>query len=251
MRKICFIILILVLFSACAEENLFYTAENRSWYHADQSCRFGEFSKETAAFETEFFAFALSDTDISLRPCPACARDWKPVFSGETPEWPHEIAPWQLGGTPEMRLPYETLKDYGDLSEWMYEAYKDGPYPDWYAGLYRNASGGYTLMLVNPTPNLIQEIRILTGTEFWTLAADYDWNTLAALQSAMVEMMNGAFGIHSVGISVDENCVIVGVDDDTGEICNAIRSAAAQMGFDSNAVLIHKQERAEFFSDFS
>ena len=247
MRKLLIITLILFMLSGFAEESMYITSENRSWYHRDISCRFGEFSFGNAFDLTESSAVSSSEEALFLRPCPACAREWKAEFTGEEVEWTHEVEPWQLGGLLEMRLPYDILKTYGDLVEWMNDNYPVGPYPDGYAGLYRNASGGITLMLVHPTSERISEIRMRTASEFWVLSADYDWNTLTALENTLIGMMDDSFGIHTVYISVDANCAVVYVDDDCAEIRNAIYSRITQNGFDRAALVIEKAERASAF----
>ena len=102
-------------------------------------------------------------------------------------------------------------------------------------------------MLVQPANERISEIRMRTSSEFWVLSADYDWNTLTALENTLIGMMNDSFGIHTVYISVDANCVVVYVDDDCAEIRNAIYSRITQNGFDRAALVIEKAERASAF----
>ena len=249
MKKLILILLCaLTLFSACAEGDIYFASENQSFYHEDALCTFGSFAFDSWIEPPFVSALTYAQAEnASLRPCPACARAWKPVFSCEFPEWTGEDEPWRLTGRLDSYLPYEIRKDWGDLAEYIYQTYDSSPYPDGYAGLYRNACGGYTLLLVQPTLERIEEIRSLSGADFWVLEADYDMNTLLSFQNILVDMMDEGYGIHSVGISEDGNCVIAGVDDDSPEIKNAVLKKAEEYGCAPDALVIRKEERAQVF----
>jgi len=246
-----FALMIIMLLGCCAlaEEPVYYAAEHRSWYHGEEGCDFGGLVFGSGWDTPEFRELTKAEAEAAyLRPCPACAREWKAAFSGEFPEWQHEISPWGIGmgGGPETYLPYEIRKEWGDFSGRMYEEYGEGPFPEGYAGLYMNASGGVTMMLADPTPERIDIIQRYMGAEFWTLEADFDWNYLTELQGVLVEMMGDAYGIHSVGVSVDGNAVSVGVDDDDPEITEAICRAVEEKGYDRRAMVVQQEERAQW-----
>lgn len=248
-KLIAFILILMLAFSAYAEAEVYYAAENRSWYHAEKGCDFGGLALRGGETGPESRELTKAEAEaLYLRPCPACAREWKAVFSGDFPEWTHAIAPWGIGqgGGPETYLPYELRKEWGDFSNAMHEKYGDGPFPDGYASLYMNASGGVTMMLTEPTMERVEIIRRYMGAEFWTLEADFDWNYLTRLQDALVDMMGDEFGIHSIGTCVDGNCLSVGVDQDTPEIAEAICKIIEEKGFDRRAVVIMQEGRAEW-----
>lgn len=250
MKRIIALIMVCLLgCCAYAEEQVYYAAENRNWYHAESGCDFGGLSMRNGFEETEFHELSKAEAEAEyLRPCPACAREWEAAFSGEFPEWNHEVKPWGIGegGGPETYLPYEIRKEWGDFSGRMYEEYEEGPFPEGYAGIYRNASGGTTLMLAEPTPERLEIIRRFMGAEFWALEADFDWNYLTEMQNILIEMMGDAYGIHSLSVSVDGNCVTVGVDDDDPEIMEAICKTIEEKGYDRRAMLIMRESRPEW-----
>lgn len=245
MKKIfAWMLIMLLSIAACGEEQVYYAAENRSWYHIEEGCDFGGFALGRDFEEPEFRALTKPEAEAEyLRPCPACAREWQAAFSGDFPEWSHEIAPWALDGGEETHLPYEIRKAWGDFSGKMYEEYGEGPFPDGYAGLYVNASGSVTLLLVDPSPERMDIICRYMGAEFWALDADFDRNYLDGLQGVISGMMGDIYGIHVCGISVDGNCVMVGVDDDAPEIREEICRAIEEKGYDRRAIIIRQEER--------
>lgn len=241
------LLLLLLINAANAEEQVYYAAEHQSWYHAKQGCDFGGAALSSSFAEPVFFEMTKEEAEIAyLRPCPACAREWRAAFSGEFPTWEHDVEPWSLGGSFDTYLPVDVRSAWGDFSNAMYELYGFGPFPDDYAKHYRNASGGVTVMLVNPSLDRMESIREHLGADFWVLEADFDWNYLTELQNMLSDMMGEKFGIHSVGANVEGNCLNVGVDNDESEIIEAIYNAIKEKGYDRRAVVIQKEERAQW-----
>jgi len=205
-------------------EDAVFASKGAAYYHADSGCRFGAVQTFEAE-ETKMMA--RSEAEELHRACPACAREWKPLFSGDFPEWTHENEPWQLGfqGTD---LPFETLSAWGNIADAVYE---EEILPDDWAGVFRNACGGYTLLLVNPTIERVSALRTLTGCEFWVIGADYSQNALENLQNSALSLMGGETGVHTIGLDTIGNRITIGTDLPAEEAEAGIVRVLTEMGF--------------------
>ena len=121
-------------------------------------------------------------------------------------------------------------------------------WPSFYAGRFANASGGLTVMVVQPTEDRVQALRILMGDDFWVLSANYGRAELLDLQAAVGSLMtDGLYGVHTTYVAVVLNRVVIGVDDDSEEIRAGIAAALREKGFsDGRMFLIRQEGRAQF-----
>ena len=104
-------------------------------------------------------------------------------------------------------------------------------------------------MVVQPTEDRIQALRILMGGDFWVLSANYGRAELLDLQAAVVDslMTDGLYGVHGSGMSSVLNRVTISVDDDSEEIRASIADALREKGFtDGRMFLIRQEGRAQF-----
>lgn len=255
MNRLLSLLTALVILLGCpamASEALCYSRLNAPYWHRDAACRFAETSwkaSEEIGEETRMVDVAAVEAE-GQKPCPGCAAAFPPTFTGDFPEWTHEISPWgidsgemiDVDGWPRgvAELPPEVLARWGDASEGLHERFPEGwdkeaqdviepSYPDDYAGIFFNACGGYTLLLVDPTPQRVAEWRNLLESEFWVLSARYGWNELRALQhSAESWFMNvdsarmgvgdaAYYHITQIGVDIIDNAVEIGVDPDVFE----------------------------------
>ncbi|MBR6766933.1 MAG: hypothetical protein IKM02_03180, partial [Clostridia bacterium] len=212
MKSIALILLVMCMTCACAETGVVYKVGNIPYYHVDNTCEFGGFSlnRTFSGPEREEIPTKKEAETMGLRPCPSCTTEFKPVFSGTFPEWNHDINPWDFGND-DTRLSKEARKDWGAVSKTISEIAGDGPYPEDYAGIFYNACGGYTIMMVDPTPERIEKYRKTLKGEFWVVEATYSMNALRALQAELGNIMGfDGLTIRSLGVSVDGNCLTIG-----------------------------------------
>lgn len=247
--KCLFILLTVLSFvvpGAAAAESV-YKVGIIPYYHNESGCSFGDFTVYSGFDmpETVEISSATEAEATGLRPCPACATDFRPVFTGDFPEWKHETAPWDFGG-PDTYLTQKVRAQWGDAANAIYEIAGEGPYPDDYAGIFVNASGGYTVMMVNPTPERIEKYRKTLKSEFWVMEASYNLNYLYEIQAALTDIMGfDGLNIHSLSAGVDCNCVIIGTNDTSPSAQSAIEAYLAMKGYDDpRAFILQYQEPA-------
>ena len=104
-------------------------------------------------------------------------------------------------------------------------------------------------MVVQPTEDRVQALRILMGGDFWVLSANYGRAELLDLQATVVDslMTDGLYGVHGSGMSSDLNRVTISVDDDSEEIRAGIAAVLREKGFsDGRMFLIQQEGRAQF-----
>ncbi|MBR6766392.1 MAG: hypothetical protein IKM02_00410, partial [Clostridia bacterium] len=187
---------------------------------------------------------------MGLRPCPSCTTEFKPVFSGTFPEWNHDINPWDLGSA-DTHLPKEIRSHWGNAPDAIYEIAGDGPYPEDYAGIFFNACGGYTIMMVNPSVERIEKYRKTLKSEFWVMEAAYSMNQLMALQDELTDIMGfDGLNINSLGISVDGNCVVIGANDTSPDAHRAIYAYMAMKGFEDPGMVVLEYSEGASTADF-
>lgn len=239
------VLAVVCLFSTFAAAEGMFRVGDIPYYHLDNNCDFGGFSMHSSFDEAEQIEITdkVGKYGTTLRPCPSCASSFKPMFSGDFPEWPHDINPWELGGG-DTHLPRDIRSGWGNAADAIYEIAGEGPYPDDYAGIFANACGGYTIMMVNPTPERIEKYRETLKSEFWVMEATCSMNELMALQDELTHIMGfDGLNINFLGVSVDGNCLIIGANDTSPEAHAAIYAYMTMKGFDdSNMVILEYSE---------
>lgn len=244
MKRLLLIALALICAVPASAEGVWSSA-SEGYYHKDANCTFG---MEYTWRESEPRAERSVADCASQTACPSCASDWPPRFTGDFPEWKHEIQPWACGASPETAFPYEIRRAWLDDPEVGAPDEDAIDWPSFYAGRFANASGGLTVMVVRPTEDRVQSLRILMGGDFWVLSANYGRAELLDLYAAVESLMaDGLYGVHGSGMSSDLNRVTISVDDDSEEIRAGIAAALREKGFtDGRMFLIQQEGRAQF-----
>ena len=241
MKRLLLIALAMIFAVPAFAEGVWSNA-SEGYYHKDANCTFGVLGEKTVERAELSAADCASQTA-----CPSCASDWSPRFTGDFPEWKHEVQPWAFGSSEETRLPGNVRRAWRDDPEVDTPDEDAVDWPCFYAGRFANASGGLTLMVVQPTEERIQALRILMGGDFWVLSANYGRAELLDLQAAVESLMaDGFYGVHTTYVDVVLNRVIIGVDDNSEEICASIAGALREKGFSAaHMFLIRQEERAQ------
>ena len=264
-------LVILAVLPASAEAEVCFSRENAPYWHKDPDCRFAEtdwMANDISGGETRRIDVSRADAE-GQKPCPGCAAEFAPTFTGEFPHWPHSLAPWgyesgdmiEDEGWPRgvVELPADVLESWGAPDEKLYELFPDAEdfeeggktvCPDDYAGLFINACGGCTILLVDPSMERIAEWREMLQGEFWVLSARYSYNELKVLAKAVSDRILTAdserrargeasyYHIVSVGVSQIANAVKIGVLlDGYGEGVQRIREALAGAGYSDPCML--------------
>lgn len=150
-------LVILSVLPASAEAELCYSRENAPYWHKNADCHFAETDWMDAGIlggETRALEVNQAESE-GQKPCPGCAAEFPPTFTGDFPDWPHTLAPWgyekgdivEDDGWPRgaVELPPEVLSAWGmpweRLNELFPESWDrendipmDPDYPDDYAG---------------------------------------------------------------------------------------------------------------------
>ena len=149
-----FLLLASSLFASFAEENFCWSRLNAPYWHRDANCHFAEtdwMTSDILGDETRRIDVSRAESE-GQKPCPGCATEFAPTFTGEFPDWPHTLAPWgyEKGDMIEdddwprgvVELPADVLKTWGTPDEKLYELFPDAEdfeeggksvYPDDYA----------------------------------------------------------------------------------------------------------------------
>lgn len=241
MKAICLLLaLVLLTVPFALAEPTVCTAGTEPYFHARPDCRFGcfgaqDFSGTQRCTEAE----ALGQ---GKRPCPGCMG--APVFTGEFPEWTHDVMPWDFGGM-DTWLSSEILVRWGDAGDALRAL---DALPGDFAGLFRNACGGYTVMLVHPDEVRIAQLRSQLGCEFWVMDAEFRRSDLDAIQAAVCRLMEeGRFGVHGCYVKEDANRTVIETDDASEETVRGVADALAEAGFeDPRMYHIEATPRAEW-----
>ncbi len=265
-------LVILAALPASAEAEHCYSRENAPYWHKNPDCHFAETDwMDVGILGGETRALEVNQAESEgQKPCPGCATAFAPTFTGEFPEWTHVLAPWgyEKGDMVEdddwprgvVELPPDVVSTWGmpveKLNHLFSEAWDeeneitiDPDYPVDYAGVYKNACGGFTFLLVDPTPRRVAEWRELLEGEFWVISAQYGWNDLRRLAKAAERILfadvelrkdDGPSYFHIVSVSVSEiaNVVEIGVlpgGFDAG--VQRIREALAEAGYSDPCML--------------
>ena len=274
--------------SASAEAGECSSRLHAPYWHRDADCIFGEFWRGNERGdpwypeETRIIPVSQAEAE-GQKPCPGCAATFAPMFTGEFPQWTSALAPWGIhrgemddsDGWPRggAELPRETLASWGMPVEKLRALYPEGEdpetgsivttYPDDYAGVFVNACGGYTILLVDPTEARVQEWRAMLEGEFWVISARYSMNELNALQRWVenqilepdAERMRAGepSWYHIVSVGVDEvgNAVEIGVTPDGfDEGVSRIREALSGAGYDDARMISFIPENYPAWEDF-
>ena len=262
--------------SASAEAGECSSRLHAPYWHREAGCRFAEFWRGNESGDpyypeqTRRITVARAEAE-GQKPCPGCAAAFAPTFTGDFPEWTSALAPWGLDrgemteedGWPrgEAELPREILAGWGMPVERLYALWPEGEdpntgeavanWPDDYAGVFMNACGGVTILLVDPTAERVQAWRAMLEGEFWVLSARYSMNELNALQRAITRQILSAdsqlrasgadayYHIVSVGASSVSNAVEIGVTSEGFEEgVSRIREKLAELGYADPGMLL-------------
>lgn len=255
---------------AAAEEGECWSRLHANYWHRDADCRFAEppgWRDNDGYIAPESRRLAVAEAEAEgQKPCPGCATAFAPTFTGEFPEWTSALAPWGLDGGEmimvdgwprgEAELPPEVLAEWGEPVEKLRELFPEGEepetgevvtaYPDDYAGVFVNACGGYTFLLVDPDAASVQEWRALLEGEFWVLSARYSMNELNALHRTISREI----------LSADANRMKAGepayyhiVSVSAGEVANAVEIGVTPDGFDEGVARIREALAAAGYTD--
>ena len=248
MRYIALILclMLLAVLPASSEAELCFSRENAPYWHKNPDCHFAETDwMDVGILGEETCELEVNQAESEgQKPCPCCATAFAPTFTGDFPDWPHPIAPWDIG-TSETWVSKKVREKWGDPAERIKTLCPeridpntgeciDPDYPDDYAGLYVNAAGGYTLMIVDPTSERVSTYRRRLNGEFWVLYVLYGWETLRTAQNTVDEQLDWkALCICSTGVDVICNRVVIGVYEDLPTNTVRIRGLLAALGYDS------------------
>lgn len=264
-------LVILAALPASAEAELCFSRENAPYWHKNADCHFAETDWMDVGFlggETRALEVNQAESE-GQKPCPGCAATFPPTFTGVFPDWPHTLAPWgyekgdmvEDDGWPRgvVELPADVLKTWGAPDEKLYDMFPEAGdfeeggktvYPDDYAGVFINACGGCTILLVDPSIERVSECRELLQGEFWVLSARYSYNELKVLARAVSNRIltddserrargeTSYYHIVSVSVSQIANVVQIGVlPDGFDEGVQRIREALAEAGYSDPCML--------------
>lgn len=238
------LLMLILLCGMAGQAETVYFAFGEPYYHKNASCEFGTFtmSDDNARYQLECDKdFAVS---CDCRVCPSCASAFKPYFTGKGTTWIHEVKPWDFGG-PDTYVDQSIRDKWGDPSGRINEMYPDiyigyHTYPSNYAGIFRNACGGYTLLMVKPTAAKCKSWSKALKSDFWVIEAKYSLNQLNTLYDyALRELLSlNVHGVNSVGIAVDANRVTIGTPDVSIKNQALILADIVSKGYPSDAVMI-------------
>ena len=259
------IALVALVFSAAGAEELCFSRENAPYWHRDAACRFAE-AGWYAAETGEELEVPVSEAEAEgQKPCPGCAAAFKPMFTGDFPDWPHDVPPWgaddvemtEESGWPRRvtALPAEVLKGFGDPAGRLNALFPDGAYPDGagdarrypddFAGVFINNCECCTIMLKAPTPRRVMEWRDMLGGEFWVISAKYGYNELFELHQAAMQFMEADVWLGRAGLPRLFHIVSLGVD----QIGNALVIGVVAERFDAGSALMRGILALQGFGD--
>lgn len=242
-----------LLFSCVGLAETVYGVSGEPYYHLSANCEYGISSfyrVEPARKGTLKQAAACN-----MRACPSCASEWKPYFTANFPDWTQDVKPWEFGSAfgSAQRVSDSLLKAWGgNAAQKIDRLVPDSScgildtrhYPSDYAGVFANASGCYTVLMVNPTPERAKEYSKTLGCEFWVLSADYSMNTLIALNNA-VSLLNESdrddvLKIKGFGIDVMSNRVEISMTDTSDKCVGNLYKCIEALGYSRDMIRVQK-----------
>jgi len=246
MRKILALSLIAIIqitgciFSAKAENKVYvhrsdmYYAE--PYYHKSASCSFGL----SLASDTVWQVKCSSSTAAknNCRPCPVCAYVFKPRFTSTFPKWTGKTPPYHSGGDKHY-LSVDILRKFGDASAAIEEWCKTRNPSVNYAGVFKNDSGTYTVLMTNPSAARVSSWKKALRCDFWVIEAKYSEKQLDNLLSYATTLI-GRYEINTVGIEMTANRVGIGTNDNSVTNMKLIYTLLKSKGYPIDAVWIYK-----------
>ena len=250
MKKwILFLALLLCFGCACADGEGYYTNNQDRYYHTDPDCDRPETARwwtdaERVVFDRACYQKYPISEEAALafekKACPICVTRFEPVYLGEhMMEWEYDFAPWGIGdrmgewGNPLGPAEYqaEVQDTYERFAAHYAETYKRGtgeavrehPYPDFYAGCWRNNADGYSYAVVDPTQEIVDRFKEKFGGGAWIVPAKYGYNEIKAIQDPIFDMVeewgenHPEFDLRVVSSAVHANYLEVGIYGDTWE----------------------------------
>ena len=143
---------------------------------------------------------------------PASLTDWEPYFTGEEPVWtyhPEEPwAPWEVGGG-RFSAGYQVGLAAFDALHTFLEGHPN------FAGFHINIAGFLTVRMVNPTHEIVEQIKEKSPYPVWIIAEEFSYDVLrraqdesfSAIISWLEENPDVAVSIFSAYTAVIENRV--------------------------------------------
>ncbi|MCR4621226.1 MAG: hypothetical protein K5663_04020 [Clostridiales bacterium] len=248
MKKLLAFVLCLVTLLACAlpvgaESYVYVRHTEKYWaepyYHRNPACAF---SAELDMCESVKLikCSAATAQKNNCRPCPICAYSFKPMFTGSFPKWKYKTPAYYLGGERHW-LSASKLNKFGNAAR-MIEQWREKRSPsDYYAGVYRNDSGTYTLLMTHPLSSRANGWKRALKSDFWVIEAKYSEKQLNKLYAYAQKLM-GKYKINSIGMDVTANRVAVGTSDNSTANMKKIYAALKAKGFPQDAVWIYKSQ---------
>lgn len=210
---------------AHGKPDAFWTLDNDPYYHADAGCDGGD---KVPISEKAALVFEKT-------PCPVCVQNTAPFYTGaQLPDWTDSYGLWEPGFQPELQA--ATPDWYQQAGAQVNEAFDrihaevydrtledyvlTEPYPEDYGGRYLNKSGILTFVMVNPTPDRIQQFTERYGAGIWIVPGKTSYNQLRSAQKTLWDDLEAWIDAHpefhvrltSIGIDVIQNCLMVGLD---------------------------------------
>lgn len=223
------------------QTDVFYA---ESYYHKNPNCAFAAHLDPWATVKLIKCSVATAEKNY-CRPCPVCAYTFKPVFTGSFPKWTHKTPPYYLwsGNTEEIAvdyyLPTSTLNRFGNVPAKIQQWCKTRNPSKYFAGVVRNDSGTYNIMMTNPTAGKAADWKKRLGCDFWVLEAKYSEKQLKNLQAYAAKLI-GKYGIKYVDMGVPENRVKIGTLDNSRANTKKIYAAFTAKGYPLDAIYIWK-----------
>lgn len=172
----------LLLYAGCARaEDVYYTNNKDIYYHADSDCDRPKIEGREIYDRACYQKYPISDEAAQAfgkAACPVCAKGYAPVYLGEyPPEWSGEREPWgPLADDEAITMEMNRYRaECQDTYERFEAYYRDHPYPDHFAGVYMNRSGGSTYAVIDPTQDKLDSFKRMFGGGAWIVPAKYNY----------------------------------------------------------------------------
>ena len=181
-RGLLLLALLLCFGCAQAEEAEYYTSNTDIYYHADPDCDRPKVEGREIYERACYRKYPISEqaaSEFDKTACPVCVKDYAPVYLGEyAPDWSGESQPWEpLVDTDAITMELNRYRsECQDTYERFAAYYQDHPYPEHFAGMWFNNSGGYTYAVIEPTQDKLDSFKRLFGGGAWIVPAKYNYN---------------------------------------------------------------------------
>lgn len=206
MKKWLMLLALALLFNVCAraEDAEFYTNKSDLYYHADPDCdrppEVAWHGREREIYEREIYRkypiSAEAAEAFGKAACPVCVKEFEPVYLGEYPPEGDVAEPWSanVGSVPgsdaycwECAATHERFEAYFEETyDWKTNSFsRKHPFPDAFAGIWYNCTGGYTYAIVDPTQEILDNFERLFGGGAWIVPAKFGENEMSAMQEEL------------------------------------------------------------------